>query len=145
MSMLPDLQASLLCEDVRQERNGKFIFIGLFDSITAVQYPVIVPRLFVVTRWCGGEGKFHQQTRLVHPDQKTVVIQGQAIPVKLHGQYVMATSIELFINVSFQIAGIYWVEVLLENDLKIRYPLRIMPPQPFNKQQIKEEGREPSP
>ncbi len=142
--MLPDLQASLLCEDVRQERNGKFIFIGLFDSITAVQYPLIIPRLFIINRWCGGEGEFHQQTRLMHPDQKTVIIQGQAIPIKLPNQHAVATNIELFINVTFQIAGIYWIEILLENDIKIRYPLTIMPPQPHGKSNIREEGLSPS-
>ena len=29
-SMIPDLQASLLCDDVRQENNGKFMLIGIF-------------------------------------------------------------------------------------------------------------------
>ena len=33
MAMIPDLQSSLLCDDVRQERTGKFILIGLFDSL----------------------------------------------------------------------------------------------------------------
>ncbi len=32
-SMIPDLQSSLICDDVRQERNGKFMLIGLFDAI----------------------------------------------------------------------------------------------------------------
>ena len=31
--LTPDLQSSLICDDVRQERNGKFILIGLFDMI----------------------------------------------------------------------------------------------------------------
>ena len=31
--MIPDLQTSLICDDVRQERNGKFILIGIFDVI----------------------------------------------------------------------------------------------------------------
>jgi hypothetical protein len=40
MAMLPDLQSTLLCDDVRQERTGKFILIGLFDSLGSPTVPV---------------------------------------------------------------------------------------------------------
>jgi len=33
-------------------------------------------------------------------------------------------------NVSFQEEGTYWVEILLDGDLKIRYPLRVAKVQP---------------
>ena len=49
MAMIPDLQSSLLCDDVRQERSGKFILIGLFDSLGSPQFPFRHPRLFLVT------------------------------------------------------------------------------------------------
>jgi hypothetical protein len=35
------------------------------------------------------------------------------------------TNIEFFINVKFEKEGTYWVEILLESDLKLRYPLRV--------------------
>ncbi len=72
--------------------------------------------------------------------KKNVVIQGQPIPIKLANQHFVATNIELLINTTFQVAGIYWVEVLLEGDIKIRYPLTIMPPPPTNKSQSKEQN-----
>lgn len=122
--MIPDLQACLLCDDVRQERNGKFILIGLFDAINSSQYPLVFPRICLVNRWCGGEGEYHQLSRLLKPDQKTVIVQGQLIPVKLPNAEVIATNVEVFINITFPEAGVYWIEVLLDNDLKIRYPLR---------------------
>ncbi len=35
-----------------------------------------------------------------------------------------ATSVEFFLNVRFETEGTYWVEVLLDGDLKLRYALR---------------------
>lgn len=121
----PDLQAALLCDDVRQERNGKFILIGLFDAIMVPSLPVRYPRLFMVTRWCSGEGDFTQRSRILKPDGANVLVEGQNIPVKLPNAEASATNVEIFLNVEFQEEGTHWVEVLLDGDLKIRYPLRV--------------------
>ena len=123
--MIPDLQSSILCDDVRQERNGKFILIGLFDAIGAPVFPLIYPRLFMVTRWCGGEGTFRQRTRILKPDQSEVLVEGKDIPVQLPSSEATSTNIEAFMNVAFKQDGTYWIEILLDGDLKIRYPLRV--------------------
>jgi len=130
--MIPDLQASILCDDVRQEINGKFMLIGLFDVITAQQFPLAFPRLCVVTRWCGGEGQFHQTTRLLKPDQSTVLAHGRSMPVRFPNTEATVTNVEVFLNIGFEQPGCYWVEILLDADLKLRYPLRVAvlkPPQ----------------
>ena len=123
--MLPDLQSSLICDDVRQERNGKFMLIGLFDAIGVPQLPMRYPRLFAVTRWCSGEGNFIQHTRILKPDQGTVLIEGKDIAVKLPSPEASATNVEMFVNIHFDQAGTHWMEILLNGDLKIRYPLRV--------------------
>ncbi len=125
MNVSPDLQAALLCDDVRQERNGKFMFIGLFDAIVVQELPSVYPRLFMVTRWCSGEGEFQQQSRILKPDGMTSLCEGKQIPVRLPGTEATATNVEIFVNVGFQQEGTHWVEVLLDGDLKIRYPLRV--------------------
>lgn len=121
----PDLQSAILCDDVRQERNGKFILIGLFDAIMIPQLPVRYPRLFMVTRWCSGEGEFIQHSRILKPDMSASLVEGQKIPVRLPSPEATATNVEVFLNVEFQDEGTHWVEILLDNDLKIRYPLRV--------------------
>lgn len=128
----PDLQSALICDDVRQERNGKFILIGLFDAIMVQNLPTTYPRLFLVTRWCSGEGEFQQRSRIVKPDGLTALVEGQLIPIRLPGPEATATNVEIFLNVAFQEEGTHWVEVLLDGDLAIRYPLRvgIAKPQP---------------
>jgi hypothetical protein len=122
--MIPDLQSSLLCDDVRQERNGKFILIGLFDAIGVPKYPAAFQRLCMVNRWCCGFGEFTQQSRLLKPDGVSVLVQGKAVPVKLPDSEATATCVEIFLNVKIEVPGTYWVEVLLDNELKLRYPLK---------------------
>ena len=129
--MIPDLQSSLLCDDVRQERNGKFILIGLFDAIGVPKYPAGFQRLCMVNRWCCGFGEFTQQSRLLKPDGVSVLVQGKPVPVKLPDSEATATCVEIFLNVKIEVPGTYWVEVLLDNELKLRYPLKaaqIAPP-----------------
>jgi len=130
--MIPDIQSCLLCDDVRQERNGKFILIGLFDAIGAATFPLKYPRLFLVTRWCTGEGEFTQKSVILKPDQTTILVKGREIPVKLPNSERTATNVELLMNVEFDKPGTYWVEVSIDNTLKLRYPLRVneVKPQP---------------
>ena len=122
--MAPDLQSSILCDDVRQECNGKFILIGLFDAIAVPQYPAVFHRLCMVNRWCCGVGDFIQQSRLIKPDETTVVVEGKPVPVKLQDSTATATCVEFFMNVRFDTPGTYWTEILLDGGMKLRYPLR---------------------
>lgn len=122
--LLPDLQSSLLCDDVRQERNGKFMLIGLFDGLGVAQFPAVFQRICLVNRWCCGEGEFTQHSRIVAPDGMTPITQGKPVKVNLPSSVATATSVEIFLNVKFETEGTYWVEVLLNDDLKIRYPLQ---------------------
>ena len=123
--ILPDLQAALLCDDVRQENNGKFILIGLFDTIFAPQWPLRYPRLFVVTRWCSGNGQFTQRTRFLRPDQKTPLVETRPITFRMNDPETLVTNIEAFFNLDFLGAGTHWIEVMIENQMKIRFPLRV--------------------
>ena len=122
--MIPDLQSSLICDDVRQERNGKFMLIGLFDAIHAENLPLTFAKICLVTRWCSGQGTFTQRSRIIHPDQKTILTEGKNVQVQLASPEAAATSVEVFINIAFPAAGTYWVEILLDGDLKLRYPLK---------------------
>ena len=139
--MIPDLQSSLLCDDVRQERNGKFILIGIFDGLMVAQIPSVFPRLCLVNRWCCGHGTFTQRSRLVAPDSTTVVCDGQAIPINLPDEHQIGTSVEIFANVQFRVEGVHWVEVMLDQQLRLRYPLHVkrVPP-PAAQQQQQQQG-----
>ena len=122
--MLPDLQSSLLCDDVRQEINGKFILIGLFDGLSVPQFPTVFTRICVINRWCCGEGKFNQRSRIIGTDGLTPIVEGKDVPVSLADSEANATSVEFFMNVKLEKEGTYWIEILLEGDIKLRYPLK---------------------
>ena len=122
--MIPDLQSSLLCDDVRQERNGKFILIGLFDALGVPGFPLVFQRLCVVNRWCCGEGNFKQRSRILSPEDNKILVEGQDVSVHLPDGEATATSIEFFMNVKFEKEGTYWVEIMLDGDIKLRYPLK---------------------
>jgi len=134
--MKPDLQFSVLCDDVRREDNGKLILIGLFEMVGGPAYPMTYPSLHVVNRWCNGEGDYSQRVRLVSGDN-TVIVETQETPVQLREIMANITAVSIFRNIVLPKAGKYWVEVLLDGDLKQRYPLVAMefrPEAPFSAQ-----------
>lgn len=125
MKLSPDLQSCLLCDDVRREHNGKFILIGLFDSLAVPELPMTYPRMCMTTRWCSGQGEYTQHTKILKPDRNTVLLEGKPIPVRLQDELHTTTNVEFFLNVKFEEAGVYWVEVSLDETLKLSYPLRV--------------------
>ena len=128
----PDLQTSLLCDDVRQEINGKFMLIGIFERLGLKDFPGVVPKFCIVNRWCCGEGTYIQQTRIIKPDGIEKLVEGRKVEIKLQNESSVATSVEFFVNMKFDVPGIYWVEVTIDQELKIRYPLLVaqIKPQP---------------
>jgi len=123
--MKPDLQFSILCDDFRREDNGKFILIGVFEAIAGIQFPMQYASLTVVNRWCNGEGKFKQRVRIVSASNEMIVETDES-PVELPATLANITTVSVFRNTHFPAPGRYWVEVLLDGDLKQRYPLSVM-------------------
>lgn len=113
----PDLQFTLLCDDLRVENNGKFILIGLFDNIGAAETPVIHKKFVVVNRWGKGQGEFREQTRILCAETGELVVQSNMVPFQLESLDHLHNVISQFRNVKFPRAGKYWVEVLLDGEL----------------------------
>ncbi len=121
----PDLQFSVLCDDVRREDNGKFILIGIFEAIATLKFPSVYNQLHVVNRWCNGEGRYRQKVRIVSPENATV----SEVPeteIALSETFATVTAHSVFRNVPFQSPGRHWIEVLLDGDLVQRYPLMVL-------------------
>jgi hypothetical protein len=128
--ILPDLQASILCEEVRQEINGNFIVIGIIGFVTVPQLPVTAFKLCLFNRWSAGIGQFTETTRLIAPDQ-TTVLRESTVKFQLQEASHNATNVTVFGQVKFEAAGTYFVEVLVEDVLKLRFPVpvRVIPQQ----------------
>ncbi len=123
--MTPDLQFSVLCDDVRQEANGKLILIGLFEAIRTKVFPVRHPMLFIVNRWRNGVGDFREITRLVTATNEKLV-EGPEARFTLPGTHTSHTVIHRFPNILFEAPGSFWVEIHLGGELRHRYPIRLV-------------------
>jgi len=128
--ILPDLQCSLLCEEIRQEINGNFIICGILAFIRVPQLPVTAFKLCVFNRWTAGFGTFTEETRLVAPDQTTVMRKSQ-VKFALQDAAHNATNVTVFAQVEFRDAGVYYIEVLVDDVMKLRFPVPVIvvPPQ----------------
>jgi len=125
--IIPDLQCSILCEDVRQEASGNFILVGVINLIRVPQLPVN-GRLCLFNRWNSGVGRFRESVRILAPDQKTVVLKGE-MNFELKEPMLPSTNVNV-LGVRFDAAGTYYVEVLVDDILKLRFPLvvAVVPP-----------------
>jgi hypothetical protein len=133
--ILPDLQCSLLCEEVRQEITGNLILIGVISLIRVPQLPVVAFKLVVFNRWTAGVGQFTESVRIIAPDQTTVLRKGEA-KIALQDPNLHASNATFFPQMEFKAAGTYFVEVLVDDVMKIRYPVPvILAPMPNQPQQ----------
>ena len=129
--ILPDLQCSLLCEEIRREANGNFFIIGIINFLRVPQLPVVAGRLCVFNRWTAGIGQFTETIRLIAPDQTTVLRKGE-MKFELRDPALHATNVMVFGQVEFKAAGNYFVEVMVDDVMKLRYPVSVIhaPPPP---------------
>jgi hypothetical protein len=127
--ILPDLQCSLLCEDIRQEATGNFILIGIVGNVRVPQLPISALKLCLFNRWTAGIGQFTETVRLVAPDQTTVLRKNE-MKFALHDPTHNATTATVWGQVKFETAGVYYVEVLVDDVMKLRFPvtLTVVPP-----------------
>src|SRR5439155_691602 len=102
--ILPDLQCSLLCEEVRQEVTGNFFLVGVVNFIRVPQVPVVAFKLSLFNRWTAGIGQFTETARLIAPDQTTLLRKGE-VKFVLQDAALHATNVTLFAQVEFKIAG----------------------------------------
>jgi hypothetical protein len=122
--ILPDLQCSLLCEDVRQEATGNFILIGVVGFVRVPQLPVSALKLCLFNRWTAGIGQFTESVRLVAPDQTTVLRKNE-MKFALNDPAQNATTVTVWGQVKFESAGAYYVEVVVDDVMKLRFPVSV--------------------
>ena len=123
--ILPDLQCSLLCEEVRQEINGNLFIIGVVNVLRVPQLPIVAGRVCLINRWTAGLGQFNEAVRLIAPDQTTVISKGEN-KFELRDPAMSSTNVMVFGNVKFETAGTYYIEVLVEDVMKLRDPVPVV-------------------
>ena len=124
-AILPDLQGCVLCEDVRCEFNGMQTLVGVVNVIPAQLLPVNCFRLCIWSRWCSGSGRFRQKSRIVGADEQQVIAQAE-VEFELKEMEGHATNVHYFGGIQFQQFGLHHVEIFLENELRLRFPLPVV-------------------
>ncbi len=124
-TMKPSLSYTIICDDVRQEQGGKISLMGLFENIYAINFPVLHPRLALMSEWSDGRGDFMVMTRLLSPDRKTVLretVSRFTISDTSHRH----RDVSVHINIEFPSSGTYWIEHYLDGELVSSMPLAVI-------------------
>ena len=127
-----------MCEEVRQEVNGNLFLIGVVNVVRLPQLPIVAGRICIFNRWAAGIGAFNETVRLIAPDQTTVISKCE-LKFELRDPALSATNVTFFGQVKFEVAGTYYMEVLVDDVMKLRYPVPVvlapMPGQPTPEKQ----------
>ena len=111
-----------MCEEVRQEVNGNLFLIGVVNVVRLPQLPIVAGRICIFNRWAAGIGAFQETVRLIGPDQTTVISKSE-MKFELRDPALSATNVIFFGQVKFETAGTYYLEVLVDDVMKLRYPV----------------------
>lgn len=124
-TILPDLQASVLCEDVRAELSGQQTLVGIVSAIPAPVVPIGFFKLCLWTRWCGGSGTFTQTSYILGCDDEKPITKSE-VTFTLPEMDSHATNVNVLGGVQFPKHGIYHIEIHLDGELRMRFPLPVL-------------------
>ena len=122
---MPDLRSCVLCEDVRCEFNGMQTLVGVVNVIPAQSRPVNYLWLCIWSRWCSRSGRFRQKPRIVGADEQQVIAQAE-VEFELKEMEGHATVVYYFGGIQFQQFGLHHVEIFLEDELRLHFPLPVV-------------------
>ena len=122
--MIPDLQASFACEDVRLEAGGSHTIVGIMNAISTNMIPLRLNKLCIWTRWVSGIGDYLQTTRFVLPDE--TILAEVKTNFNLSNEDSHTTNVNILGNIEMPQEGVYHIEILLDGEMKLRYPVRLM-------------------
>ena len=118
----PILQFSVLCDGVAKGQGGKPVFIGIFDNFVRTG---VIPQFFIANRWIYGKGKFNQKIEIKNPELNKNIAEVANQEFILQSETSPANIISGLVNVNFEKAGVYWVQISLDDELVMSYPLPV--------------------
>ncbi|MEX1119351.1 MAG: hypothetical protein WEB60_11220 [Terrimicrobiaceae bacterium] len=124
-NILPDLQAAILCEDVRQEINGSQTLVGVINVIPAPVVPIGLFKLCLWSRWCGGTGEFEQESLVMSCDDDAPIAKA-SVRFRLPALDAHATNVHVFGGIQFPKHGLYHIEIRIDDQIRLRFPLAVV-------------------
>ena len=129
----PYLNAALLCEKVLQEKDGVISVIRMIDRITLTALASSSPEtlqpmpvsLYALISFKSGNAKGRHTVKLVTETPSGIRLPEQLFPALFEGDD-RGVNLVLNINVVVDQEGVYWFDVILEDQILTRMPLRIL-------------------
>lgn len=118
----------LLCEDIREEKGGKYSLIGVFVGGDIQLTPgvigsagVAMPSLSIFARFSGGVGEFRQRLRVIPPVGDPISVDGT--PVELKEGVVHMANLQMR-PFSLPALGTYRLELYFDDE-KFEFPFDV--------------------
>jgi len=129
----PYLNAALLCEKILQEQDGTLSVIRMIDRITltapASSSPEALPPLTfscnLLLAFKSGSAKGKSTVKLKIETPSGIKLPEQLLPVLFEGDD-RGVNLNLALNIVIDQEGVYWFEILLEDEFLTRVPLRVL-------------------
>lgn len=119
----PQLHYTIFCEDVRLEVNNKLSFMGIFYGIQVPQLPVTLLKIAIINHW-SGPGQYLSEVRILTPDRAQPIAVSPPSPFEIPADG-FADNVTIFANVTFPIAGDYYVQTLINSNLFVERRLTV--------------------
>lgn len=115
----PTMQFFVLCDNIAQA-GTKPVLVGVFDQLVR---PGPVPQFIIAMRWTNGVGNHSVEIRVLDPDLESLAtFKGD---IELQHRAANATVIFNVVNFEFRVAGVYWFEVRLNDQMAAAIPLPV--------------------
>jgi len=128
-----DIQIATLC-DFAADYQGKMVVSGTFDTLVAQDFPVVHPQCALALRICmtpedNGQHKF--SVNIIDADGKSLddkmpIIADMPIEMPENIPFVTRNMVMNLQGLQFPAAGIYSVDIHVDDELVARIPLRII-------------------
>lgn len=141
--MKPSLQFSVPCLNIPEDETKPPTFEHIFYELPSPDFPFRLD-FFLANGWCAGQGRFIQEVRLLQPDGSTLVQTGQQ-PFELGNPNQPYMVVNKFQGFEFGAPGIYRIQVILDGEVRLDYPLEIRRFEPAGSGAKPEAAAAPSP
>jgi len=121
----PSLQFSIPCLGVDEEKGKPPSFKYIFYELPFPAFPAECPLFFINNGWCYGLGPHTERTKILRPDKKTVLTDTKDHEFMLEDDETPFMAINMYQEIVFPEPGTYWVQIFLDNQQVIQYPLPI--------------------
>ena len=109
----PTLQYLVLCDAVSMpDQRGKVSFIGVFDKFLRLG---IIPHFAIAVGWKNGKGNFKFNIKLLDPELN-LLFETPEMELPLTHETQAAPAYLSIDGMNFAKPGVYWIEVLLDNE-----------------------------